>query len=97
MLRLAYRALSCDNLQPTTHFVVLFIKHPDLPLPIKQLLAHKLTQKVLLCCAIIGDVICLLAVIKCLYLLPTYLHFMQGIEDRCLLLMSSTGFVDLPF
>jgi hypothetical protein len=39
----------------------------------------------------------LLAVIKCIYLLPTYLHFSQDIEDRCLLLMSSTSFVDLPF
>jgi hypothetical protein len=39
----------------------------------------------------------MLAVIKCIYLLPTYLHFIQDIEDRCLLLMSSTSFVDLPF
>jgi hypothetical protein len=38
-----------------------------------------------------------LAIIKCIYLLPTYLHFMQDIEDRCLLLTSSTSFVDLPF
>jgi hypothetical protein len=38
-----------------------------------------------------------LAVIKCIYLLPTYLHFIQDIEDRSLLLMSSTCFVDLPF
>jgi hypothetical protein len=38
-----------------------------------------------------------LAVIKCIYLLPTYLHFIQDIEDRCLLLTSSTSFVDLPF
>jgi hypothetical protein len=38
-----------------------------------------------------------LAVIKCIYLPPTYLHFIQDIEDRCLLLMSSTSFVDLPF
>jgi hypothetical protein len=37
------------------------------------------------------------AVIKCIYLLPTYLHFMQDIEDRCLLLTSSTSFVDRPF
>jgi hypothetical protein len=37
-----------------------------------------------------------LAVIKCIYLPPTSLHFMQDIEDRCLLLMSSTSFVDLP-
>jgi hypothetical protein len=37
-----------------------------------------------------------LAVIKCIYLLPTYLHFIQDIEDRCLLLMRSTSFVDLP-
>jgi hypothetical protein len=38
-----------------------------------------------------------LAVIKCIYLPPTYLHFIQDIEDRCLLLMSSMRFVDLPF
>jgi flagellar biosynthesis protein FlhB len=38
-----------------------------------------------------------LVVIKCIYLLPTYLHFIQDIEVRCLLLMSSTSFVDLPF
>jgi hypothetical protein len=38
-----------------------------------------------------------LAVIKCIYLPPTYLHFIQDIEDRCLLLMSCTSFVDLPF
>jgi hypothetical protein len=38
-----------------------------------------------------------LAVIKCIYLPPTYLHFIQDIEDRCLLLTSSTSFVDLPF
>jgi hypothetical protein len=38
-----------------------------------------------------------LAVIKCIYLLPTYLYFMQDIEDRCLLLSSSMSFVDLPF
>jgi hypothetical protein len=38
-----------------------------------------------------------LAVIKCIYLLPTYLHFIQDIEDRCLLLTSSMSFVDLPF
>jgi hypothetical protein len=38
-----------------------------------------------------------LAVIKCVYLPPTYLHFMQDIEDRCLLLMSSMRFVNLPF
>jgi hypothetical protein len=38
-----------------------------------------------------------LAVIKCIYLPPTYLYFIQDIEDRCLLLTSSTCFVDLPF
>jgi hypothetical protein len=38
-----------------------------------------------------------LAVINYIYLPPTYLHFIQDIEDRCLLLMSSTSFVDLPF
>jgi hypothetical protein len=38
-----------------------------------------------------------LTVIKCIYLPPTYLHFIQDIEDRCLLLTSSTSFVDLPF
>jgi hypothetical protein len=36
-------------------------------------------------------------VIKCIYLRPTYLHFIQDIEDRCLLITSSTSFVDLPF
>jgi hypothetical protein len=39
----------------------------------------------------------LLAVIKCIYLPSAYLYFMQDIEDWCLLLMSSTSFVDLPF
>jgi hypothetical protein len=38
-----------------------------------------------------------LVVIKCIYLLPTYLHFIQDIEDWCLLLTSSMSFVDLPF
>jgi hypothetical protein len=38
-----------------------------------------------------------LAVIKCIYLPPTYLHGMQDMEDRCLLLMSSMSFIDLPF
>jgi hypothetical protein len=38
-----------------------------------------------------------LEVIKCIYLLPTYLHFVEDIEGRCLLLMSSKSFVDLPF
>jgi hypothetical protein len=38
-----------------------------------------------------------LAVIKCIYLLLTYVHFMQDIEDRCLLLTSSASFVNLPF
>jgi hypothetical protein len=38
-----------------------------------------------------------LPVIKCIYLPPAYLHFMQDIEERCLLLMSSTSFVELPF
>jgi hypothetical protein len=36
-------------------------------------------------------------VIQCIYLPPTYLHFIQDIEDRYLLLTSSTSFVDLPF
>jgi hypothetical protein len=31
----------------------------------------------------------MLAVIKYIYLLPTYLHFIQDVEDRCLLLTSS--------
>jgi hypothetical protein len=39
----------------------------------------------------------LLAVVKCIYLPLTYQHFIQDIEDRCLLLTSSTSFVDLPF
>jgi hypothetical protein len=38
-----------------------------------------------------------LAVVKCIYLLPIFLHFIQDIEDRGLLLMGSTSFVDLPF
>jgi hypothetical protein len=38
-----------------------------------------------------------LVVIKCIYLPPTYLHFMQDIEDRCLLQMSFMSFVDVPF
>jgi hypothetical protein len=38
-----------------------------------------------------------LAVIKSIYIPPTYLHFIQDTEDRCLLLMSSMSFVDLPF
>jgi hypothetical protein len=38
-----------------------------------------------------------LVVIKCIYLTPSYLHFMQVIEHRCILLTSSTSFVDLPF
>jgi hypothetical protein len=37
-----------------------------------------------------------LAVIKCIYLPPTYLYFIQDIEDRCLLLTSSTSFIDRP-
>jgi hypothetical protein len=47
MTHLAYRALDCDNLQSTTHFVELLITHLDLPLPIKRLPTRKLTQKVL--------------------------------------------------
>jgi hypothetical protein len=39
----------------------------------------------------------MLAVIKCIYLLSTYLHFIQDTEDWCRLLMSSTCFVVLPF
>jgi hypothetical protein len=38
-----------------------------------------------------------LAVIKCIYLLSTNLHFTQDIEDMFLLLTSSMSFVDLPF
>jgi hypothetical protein len=38
-----------------------------------------------------------LAIIKCIYLPPTYLYFIQDIEDRCLLLMSFMSFIDLPF
>jgi hypothetical protein len=34
----------------------------------------------------------LLAVIKYIYLPPIYLHFIQDIEDMCLLLMSSMSF-----
>jgi hypothetical protein len=40
---------------------------------------------------------CVGVVIKCIYLLPTYLHFIQYIEDMRLLLMSSMSFVDLQF
>jgi hypothetical protein len=39
----------------------------------------------------------MLAVIKYTYLPPTYPDFNHDIEDRCLLLTSSTSFVDLPF
>jgi hypothetical protein len=39
----------------------------------------------------------LMAFIKCIYLPPTYLHFIQDIEDMCLLLMSFMSFVDLSF
>jgi hypothetical protein len=39
----------------------------------------------------------LLVVIKCIYLPPTYLHFIQDIEDRSLLLTSSMSFVDIRF
>jgi hypothetical protein len=39
----------------------------------------------------------LMAFIKCIYLPPTYLHFIHDIEDMCLLLMSFMSFVDLPF
>jgi hypothetical protein len=39
----------------------------------------------------------LLAIIKYTYLPPTYPNFIQDIEDRCLLLMNSMSFVDLPF
>jgi hypothetical protein len=38
-----------------------------------------------------------LVVIKYIYLPSTYLHFMKDIEDGCLLLTSSTSFVDLSF
>jgi hypothetical protein len=38
-----------------------------------------------------------LAVIKCIYLPPTYLHFIQDIEDMCLLLTSTTSYVDPSF
>jgi hypothetical protein len=38
----------------------------------------------------------MLAIIKCIYLPPVYLYSIQDIEDRCLLLMSSMSFVDLP-
>jgi hypothetical protein len=38
-----------------------------------------------------------LAVIKYIYLPPTYLYFIQDIEDMCLLLTSFTSFVYLLF
>jgi hypothetical protein len=46
-------------------------------------------------CVCVGWVV--LAVIKYIYLLPTYPNFIEDIEDTCLLLTSSTSFVDLPF
>jgi hypothetical protein len=58
------------------------------------------------CCGVEGylhqDLTCnqavvLLAIIKYIYLLLRYLHFIQDIEDMCLLLTSCTSFVDLPF
>jgi hypothetical protein len=55
MPHLAYRALIFDNLQSTTHFVELLIKHPDLPLPVKWFPAYKLTQKVLPLFAMLRD------------------------------------------
>jgi hypothetical protein len=39
----------------------------------------------------------MLVAIKYTYLPLTYPNFIQDIEDSCLLLMSSTSFVDLPF
>jgi hypothetical protein len=38
-----------------------------------------------------------LVVIKYTYLPSAYANFIQDIEDRCLLLMASTSFVDLTF
>jgi hypothetical protein len=38
-----------------------------------------------------------LAVIKYVYLSSIYLYFIQNIEHKCLLLMSSMSFVDLSF
>jgi hypothetical protein len=38
-----------------------------------------------------------LAVIKSIYLPPIYLHFIQDIEDRCLLIMSSMSFLIYHF
>jgi hypothetical protein len=55
------------------------------------------TEEDFLSCALKEKETLLLAVIKCIYLSPTDLYFMQDIEDRCVLLMSSTSFVDLPF
>jgi hypothetical protein len=42
-----------------------------------------------LCVCVGGGV---LVVIKCIYLPLTYLHFIQDIDDRCLLLTSSMSF-----
>jgi hypothetical protein len=39
----------------------------------------------------------LLTIIKYIYLSLTYLHFIQYIEDKCLLLTGFTSFVDLSF
>jgi hypothetical protein len=47
MPHLAYRALKFDNLQSTSHFVKLLIKHLDLSLSVKWLPVRNLTQKVL--------------------------------------------------
>jgi hypothetical protein len=38
-----------------------------------------------------------LAVIKCIYLSSIYLHFIQDMENRCILLTTSMSFVDLTF
>jgi hypothetical protein len=79
---------------------------PQIPLDAKTQVQRTLSQRVL---AVLkpNRIICkrtdancssfLLAVIKCIYLPPTYLHFIEDIEDRLLLLMSSTSFVDTPF
>jgi hypothetical protein len=58
-------------------------------------LLYSRTGKALSVC--VGEGKGVLVVIKCIYLLPTYLHFMQDIKDRCLLLTSSMSFVHLPF
>jgi hypothetical protein len=47
-------------------------------------------------CAVDSGNPAVLLVIKYIYLPSIYLYFIQDIEDRCLLLMSSMSCIDLP-